>query len=1174
MALHSLELNQKISQLRQMSFAFSRDQLKQIIRDRDTESMSVISATGGVKRVALGLDVDPDLGIVLGRTSMDARTNAFGVNYVPPPKPRSYLSFLKDAFGDLTIIILCAAAFVELGIAIGYAHSSTSYAESTAILVSILVVTNVAASNDYRKQAQFRKLNATVENVAITVIRGGQKVTIPSNDIVVGDIVTLSIGDVLCADGLLIDGHGVETDESSLTGETKNISKSVDGNPFLLSGTKVMDGAGTFLVIAVGENSEAGQIRMIVQGGRSAKSTTETTETEPEIDLEQKSVLTSKLDDLATNIGKAGTLVALICFLVMTIRFSITTFGITNSSLTCTIVENSACTAGVYGEIAPCAPDGTIPPNHTSCCLEQASRLIVLGSPCPWFPSYVGEYIGFFITAITILVVAVPEGLPLAVTLSLAFSVMKMQKDNNLVKHLDACETMGSATTICSDKTGTLTKNRMTVMRAYIGGQNYRSMGSMPVGYAVLGLVESQYRRQPPSSATSTARRKSIASQKPLLTLFAEAVAINSTGDIKWDERTKLFDQMGNKTECALLQFIFDFGFNYAEIRNERKSDIVEIFPFNSTKKMSSCIIKSGTELRLHVKGASEMVLDLCSHGMMMDGEVRQLSREDRQHIEKKISEYASNAMRTICVATKIIPEAVENIDGLTILAIVGIEDPIRDEVPESIRICRSAGIDVRMVTGDNIETAIAIAKNCGILRKQDLDHRGHAKPLTAMTGPDFRRRVVENGKINMEEFDKIWPHLRVLARSSPTDKFTLVSGLIESDLFASNRAKFLNIYPDKQVVAVTGDGTNDAPALKKADVGFAMGITGTQVAKEAADIILLDDNFSSIVKACMWGRNIHESISKFIQFQITINVVALVLAIEGSLAFSESPLRAVQMLWVNLIMDSLASLSLATEMPTMEHLERPPIGRNRSMISPTMVWNILGHAIYQLTVLNILLFLGPDIFGYPNGSNLGKEAPPTEHYTSIFNCFVFMQLFNQFNSRKIHHETNLFGGLWSRGKFFLLIALVEFGGQIVLVLFGGSFFSTTPISWQSWILALVLGFLVFPVQYIIIFVRTTSRRLCPRRGNHRNGPGPQVLDTGVQVTARLNKGNSHDSLNSSNGTGDNLVATNLILTKRNETSTTLTKGLSRKGKENSRKELAKASIEYQRARRNSPRPT
>jgi P-type Ca2+ transporter type 2B len=372
-------------------------------------------------------------------------------------------------------------------------------------------------------------------------------------------------------------------------------------------------------------------------------------------------------------------------------------------------------------------------------------------------------------------------------------------------------------------------------------------------------------------------------------------------------------------------------------------------------------------------------------------------------------------------------------------LGIFGIEDPVRPQVPTAIDACRKAGIEVCMVTGDNIDTAVSIAKQCNILRLEDFDSSGVVLPGCAMTGPEFRKQVTDSdGVFHQSKFDKIATYLKVLARSTPDDKHTLVSGYMAGSA----------------VVAVTGDGTNDAPALKKADVGFAMGIAGTQVAKDAADIILMDDNFSSIVTACNWGRNVHDSIAKFVQFQLTVNLVAMTISVIGASVKSESPLKAVQMLWVNLIMDSLAALSLGTESPNKSQMTRPPYAKDRSIISTVMIWNILGQAVFQIGVLVAIILL---------------EEEYSVEDVFLFNTFVFMQLFNQLNSRKVFHEMNVFEGLFSNW-IFIAIWLIEILFQYLIIQHGGSYFQTGKgLKLSEWALSVALGLLAFPAQFIIV---------------------------------------------------------------------------------------------------------
>ncbi|XP_010790705.1 putative calcium-transporting ATPase 13, plasma membrane-type [Notothenia coriiceps] len=388
------------------------------------------------------------------------------------------------------------------------------------------------------------------------------------------------------------------------------------------------------------------------------------------------------------------------------------------------------------------------------------------------------------------------------------------------------------------------------------------------------------------------------------------------------------------------------------------------------------------------------------------------LEIELQSQMSMVIEPMACEGLRTICIAYRDLPgnpepdweNEAEIVTELTCITVVGIEDPVRPEVPEAIRKCQRAGITVRMVTGDNISTARAIAVKCGIIQPGD--------DFICIDGKEFNRRIRnEKGEIEQERIDKVWPKLRVLARSSPTDKHTLVKGIIDS-----------TVLEQRQVVAVTGDGTNDGPALKKADVGFAMGIAGTDVAKEASDIILTDDNFSSIVKAVMWGRNVYDSISKFLQFQLTVNVVAVIVAFTGACITQDSPLKAVQMLWVNLIMDTFASLALATEPPTEDLLLRKPYGRNNPLISLTMMKNILGHGVYQLIIIFTLLFIGEHIFNIDSGRNAPLHSPPSEHYTIIFNTFVLMQLFNEINARKIHGERNVFDGIFANPIFCTIV--------------------------------------------------------------------------------------------------------------------------------------------------------
>ncbi|XP_068838356.1 plasma membrane calcium-transporting ATPase 2 isoform X12 [Capricornis sumatraensis] len=825
-------------------------------------------------------------------------------------------------------------------------------------------------------------------------------------------------GDLLPADGLFIQGNDLKIDESSLTGESDQVRKSVDKDPMLLSGTHVMEGSGRMVVTAVGVNSQTGIIFTLLGAGgeeeekkdkkgkpskmqdgsadagqskakqqdgaaamemqplKSAEGGDADDKKKANMHKKEKSVLQGKLTKLAVQIGKAGLVMSAITVIILVLYFTVDTFVVNKK---------------------PWLPECT--------------------------PVYVQYFVKFFIIGVTVLVVAVPEGLPLAVTISLAYSVKKMMKDNNLVRHLDACETMGNATAICSDKTGTLTTNRMTVVQAYVGDVHYKEIPD-------------------PSSINAKT-----------MELLVHAIAINSAYTTKIlppEKEGALPRQVGNKTECGLLGFVLDLKQDYEPVRARMPEEkLYKVYTFNSVRKSMSTVIKLPDEsFRMYSKGASEIVLKKCCKILNGAGEPRVFRPRDRDEMVKKVIEpMACDGLRTICVAYRDFPSSPEPdwdnendiLNELTCICVVGIEDPVRPEVPEAIRKCQRAGITVRMVTGDNINTARAIAIKCGII------HPG--EDFLCLEGKEFNRRIRnEKGEIEQERIDKIWPKLRVLARSSPTDKHTLVKGIIDS-----------THTEQRQVVAVTGDGTNDGPALKKADVGFAMGIAGTDVAKEASDIILTDDNFSSIVKAVMWGRNVYDSISKFLQFQLTVNVVAVIVAFTGACITQDSPLKAVQMLWVNLIMDTFASLALATEPPTETLLLRKPYGRNKPLISRTMMKNILGHAVYQLTLIFTLLFVGEKMFQIDSGRNAPLHSPPSEHYTIIFNTFVMMQLFNEINARKIHGERNVFDGIF-RNPIFCTIVLGTFAIQIVIVQFGGKPFSCSPLQLDQWMWCIFIG--------------------------------------------------------------------------------------------------------------------
>jgi len=1035
-------------------YGLSLKQLRELMEHRGREGVARITEYGGVQEIARKLDTTEATGLLGDRSDLEHRRDYFGSNTIPPKPPKTFLALVWEALQDVTLIILQIAAAVSLALSfykppkndeevVDDSQSHADWIEGVAILLAVVIVVLVTAFNDWSKEKQFRGLQDRIEGEqTFSVIRNSTTVQIQVGEIVVGDILLVKYGDLLPADGLVIQSNDLKVDESSLTGESDMVNKGVSVDPMVLSGTHVMEGSGKVLVTAVGVNSQAGIIFTLLGAaaddieaeekkqkklekknkGRDPnqnKSSDNVPETGPNVEEgvgnshpshalpnssgappsedadapdmdEEKSVLQAKLTNLAIQIGYGGMAVSLVTVLILSIRFSIDEFFFKES---------------------------------------------------PWDMYYINFYVKFVIIGVTVLVVAVPEGLPLAVTLSLAYSVKKMMADNNLVRHLDACETMGNATTICSDKTGTLTTNRMTVVQAYVCNHHYKpDRNCLP-------------------------KIRDLPSQVGIL--VTQGISVNSSysSDVKQESGSSLPVQIGNKTECALLGFVLDLGVDYRQLRREMPDTrFKKVYTFNSARKSMSTIvpIESGG-YRVYTKGASEIIMKKCSFLLGDGGKVESFTTAHQDRLVQTVIEpMAKDGLRTISIAYRdFVPGKAEKnqvhydpgtepnfetmgednvIANMTCICIVGIEDPVRDEVPGAIKKCQRAGITVRMVTGDNINTARAIATKCGIIKPGD--------NFLVMEGKEFNKRIRDphTNEIRQDLLDQVWPRLRVLARSQPVDKYTLVKGIIDS-----------NISSGREVVAVTGDGTNDAPALKKADVGFAMGIAGTDVAKEASDIILTDDNFTSIVKAVMWGRNVYDSISKFLQFQLTVNVVAVVVAFVGACAIQDSPLKAVQMLWVNLIMDTLASLALATELPTPDLLQRKPYGRTSPLISATMAKNILGQAIYQLVIVFGIMFFGEHLFDIDSGRYADLRAPPSVHFTLIFNAFVMMTLFNEINARKIHGQRNVFVGFFSNPIYYV-IWIVTFISQIVIIEWGGQAFSTAKLSVEQWVWCILFG--------------------------------------------------------------------------------------------------------------------
>lgn len=1039
----------------------------------DPKSLKNLYELGGFNKL-LGLLNTSTTGLDENNQSdIDTRIHQFGKNQLPDKTSKSFFKLCLEAMKDKVLILLSVAAVVSLALGLyetfgqgpvyddeGIELPRIYWVEGVAILVAVVIVVIVGAGNDYQKERQFAKLNAKKEDRELIVIRNGKQKLISIYQLLVGDVINLQTGDVIPADAILFEGE-VEADESAITGESDTLKKTpVDlalcnyenhlpttedigshdisfQDPYLISGSKVLAGLGNAVVTAVGVNSIHGRTMM----GLNQES-----ETTP---------LQERLDNLATGISKYGFLAALLLFIILFIRFCVNI-----------------------------APGGHL---HKE------------------LPAVKGkDFLDILIVAITIVVVAVPEGLPLAVTLALAFATTRMAQNGNLVRVLKSCETMGGATAVCSDKTGTLTENRMTVVKGVMGLNQDKSnlefddtkqqadssiprssdiILKVPLNSSVYICTNIILNSTAFENGDYDEEKAKQSKQKPvkkplLLQLFAKKQMPMQMGN-------SVDPYLGNKTESALLQFAKDKFNIFQESslddqRQENEGSIVQVIPFESSRKWAGIVMKIENGFRLYVKGAAEIIFKDCGFEYDSNGKLVELNRNLRDQSLHKIDEFAGDALRTIALAhrdfkgiAKWPPAELSNEGGneananllvnvnsnasedksLILDLLVGIQDPLKEGVAEAVLQCKRAGVNVRMVTGDNLITAKAISKSCNILTPEDLSNE-----FSTMEGPVFR-------ELSPAERRRIVPQIKVLARSSPEDKRILVDTLRKSG----------------EVVAVTGDGTNDAPALRLADVGFSMGIAGTEVAREASDIILMTDDFTDIVQAIKWGRTVATSIKKFIQFQLTVNITACVLTFVSAVASSDgtSVLTAVQLLWVNLIMDTLAALALATDKPDDSFLNRKPAGRTAPLISTSMWKMIIGQSITQLIITFTLHFAGATLFFGKGHHSNNKEDKQLAAMT--FNTFVWLQFWKLVVTRKLDEcdevttvrgrinaeNLNFFSHLF-RNWYFIIISLIIAGGQVMIMFVGGAAFSIIRQTPAQWAVAMIGGFMSIPAGVII----------------------------------------------------------------------------------------------------------
>ena len=934
------------------------------------------------------------------KEDLEWRERKWGNNHLPPEQAKTILELILECFEDIMLRVLLIASIISLAIGLLKDGIKTGWIEGTAIFFAVFLVVTISSYMNYQKQEQFLKLNRENKLKKVLVIRDGFEKEISIEDILVGDIIKLRIGDIINVDGFVFGDAKVGMDESPVTGESEIMWKvnnfEVKGQrytcPFVFSGSQVVDGFGNMVVAAVGDRTFEGQNKQLINSAGKKKEEGEDGE-EDDADL---TPLKKQLNNLANMVGNLGYISAILIGISLFLKESIINL--------------------LYG--------GSFLSQYTLDILVNA-----------------------FIIGVTVIVVAIPEGLPMAVTIAFAFSVDKMKKEHNLVKHLDKSEAMGNVNNVCTDKTGTLTLGVMRIAAFFIEDEDIR-----------LNRVKVQ--------------------DEKLRDLIWNCIFKNITCVETVNEKgEKVLN--GDMTEKALFTYLKE---NNYPLEGNRKGKYV--LPFKSEYKYMMNIYKEENGYILYAKGAPERVTPFFSYYRAKGGQEENFE-EHAEDLTNQQAIYAEDSMRTLIFGYKKLTEEEitkareanpeddlkffnELAKGLCFAFMLGIRDNNREDVPDAINKCHHAGITVRMVTGDNINTAIAISKDVGIIEPhqaaeckniaahyrtmvQEKEEECQKGIMTgdspiALEGEIFRvicggitKTQGKDGNLeitlnNKEAFRHTVQKLKVIARASPEDKFILVFGLKELG----------------NIVAVTGDGTNDAPALRQAHVGFAMGIRGTDIAKEAADVVLLDDSFSSIVTACKYGRNIYDCIRKFVQFQLTTNVVAVFMTFLGGIILQDSPLNAIQMLWVNLIMDSFASLALATEDPTDALLDRKPYPRDASILTPMMILNIVSQSIFQIIVLTIIIFYGDYIFGVPSDRELGHFTWNNingYHFTIFFNIFVYMQVFNSINARKLQKdEYNVFTGIFGNWLYLLIQGIIVIG-QIILVTFGGRAVRTHPLS-------------------------------------------------------------------------------------------------------------------------------
>ena len=860
----------------------------------------------------------------LTKEQVIASREANGENVLTPPAKTSLWTLFLEKFDDPIIRILLVAWGLSLIIAGVHcwgpeAKGFSAFLEPIGIFFAIILASCVSFFFELKANKAFDILNTVNDDIMVKVIRDGAITEVPRKEVVVGDVVVLQTGEEVPADGTLQEAISLQINESTLTGEPI-IDKTVNEAEFDKEATYASN------VVMRGTTVVDGHGVMIVDKVGDATGYGKVYEGS-QIENNVQTPLQVQLAGLAKIISKAGYTVAGVTFFGLVIKLFMTN------------------------------PD-----------------LPVM--------DLIGAILNIFMIAVTLIVVSVPEGLPMSVTLSLALSMNRMLKTNNLVRKMHACETMGATTVICTDKTGTLTQNQMQVYQT-----NFFNLQDQKVG------------------------------NEEVSRLIKEGIAVNSTAFLDLSEEKQ--KTMGNPTEAALLLWLHGNKQDYQSLREEAK--VVEQLTFSTERKYMGTLVQSPQLGRkvLYVKGAPEIVLQNCNR-VAINGSYASVE-SCKASIEKQLLDYQNQAMRTLGFAYQLVDDEQEKSffeDGrlkdadLTFLGFVAISDPVRSDVPDAVQSCLNAGIDVKIVTGDTPGTAKEIGRQVGIWKESDTERN-------IITGPGFEALSDE------EALDRVLD-LKIMCRARPTDKQRLVQLLQQKDA----------------VVAVTGDGTNDAPALKAAQVGLSMG-DGTSVAKEASDITIIDNSFMSITRAVMWGRSLYQNIQKFILFQLTINVVACIIVLVGSFLGTESPLTVTQMLWVNLIMDTFAAGALASLPPNERVMKSKP--RKSGPKGDFIISKRMSYRIFSVGIIFVIFLLGVLVYFNQTEGELSDYE-----LSQFFSIFVLLQFWNMFNAKAFGTNKSALAEL-KDSKGFLLVALLILVGQYLIVTFGGQMFSVVPLSWEDW---------------------------------------------------------------------------------------------------------------------------